>query len=86
MFGTAAADVLGPPLASKDPRPEFASCLEKTVRNKINKMTYLHIYFLVNQRGCITLTSTLSVDLVKITYSHAGRRDIPETSKNPIFH
>ena len=50
MFGTAAAEVLGPPLASKDPRPEFASCLEKTVRNKINKMTYLHIYFLVNQR------------------------------------
>ena len=46
IFGS--VEVQGPPMASKDPRPEEASCLEKTVRNKIKKMTYLHVYFKVS--------------------------------------
>ena len=37
----------GPPEPTKDPRPEMSTCLEKTVRSKIEKMTYLHIYFQV---------------------------------------
>ena len=46
VFGKS-IEINGPPLASKDPREDFANCLEKTVRNKIKKMTYLHIYFKV---------------------------------------
>ena len=46
IFGKS-TEIKGPPLASKDPREDFANCLEKTVRNKIKKMTYLHIYFKV---------------------------------------
>ena len=50
IFGKS-IEVLGPPLASKDPRDEFANCLEKTLRNKVKKMTYLHIYFkVINQK------------------------------------
>ena len=60
IFGS--VEVQGPPMASKDPRPEEASCLEKTVRNKIKKMTYLHVYFKVSlpkhrgpeQEECLT--------------------------------
>ena len=37
--------ILGPPRATKDPRPDKKSCLETTVRNKIKKMSYLHVYF-----------------------------------------
>ena len=46
IFGKS-TEIKGPPLASKDPREDFANCLEKTVRNKVKKMTYLHIYFKV---------------------------------------
>jgi len=35
--------VLGSPKGSSDPRK--INCAERTVRNKIGKMTYLHIYF-----------------------------------------
>ena len=45
IFGS--KEVMGPPMASKDPRPDQATCLEKTVRNKIKKMTYLHVYYKV---------------------------------------
>ena len=41
--------VLGPPLSLKDPRPEMKSCLEKTIRKKISKMTWMHIYFSVSR-------------------------------------
>ena len=37
--------VKGPPLETKDARPHMKSCLEKTVRNKIAKMSYMHVYF-----------------------------------------
>ena len=43
VFG--AVEVKGPPIAIKDPRPEEKGCMERTVRNKISKMTYLHVYF-----------------------------------------
>ena len=35
--------VAGPPNKSPDPRRR--NCVEQTVKNKIKKMTYLHIYF-----------------------------------------
>ena len=38
-------EIFGPPRATKDPRPDKKSCLETTVRNKIKKMSYLHVYF-----------------------------------------
>ena len=38
-------EVNGPPRATKDPRPYKKSCLETTVRNKIQKMSYIHFYF-----------------------------------------
>ena len=38
-------EVNGPPRANKDPRPDKKSCLETTVRNKITKMSYLHVCF-----------------------------------------
>ena len=38
-------DILGPPVQNKDPRPEQKSCMERTVRNKITKMSYIHVYF-----------------------------------------
>ena len=40
-----ADDVTGPPVEEKDPRPEFKSCMERTIRNKISKMSYVHVYF-----------------------------------------
>ena len=40
------ATVDGPPVFSAgDPRPEKRNCLEQTVRNKISRMTYLHVFF-----------------------------------------
>ena len=38
-------EVKGPPVQTKDPRPSMKSCLETTVKNKIGKMSYLHVYF-----------------------------------------
>jgi len=38
-------DILGPPIENRDPRPEQKSCLERTIRNKISKMSYIHVYF-----------------------------------------
>ena len=49
MFGND-VKVSGPPLSLKDPRPEMKSCLEKTIRKKISKMTWMHIYFSVSRR------------------------------------
>ena len=46
IFGKS-VEIKGPPIASKDPRDDFAGCLEKTLRNKVKKMTYLHVYFKV---------------------------------------
>ena len=46
IFGSDST-ILGPPASKNDPRPDYFSCLEKTIRNKISKMTYLHIYFKV---------------------------------------
>ena len=43
VFG--AVQVQGPPTEIKDPRPDAKGCMERTVRNKISKMTYLHVYF-----------------------------------------
>ena len=43
VFG--AVQVQGPPTEVKDPRPEEKGCMERTVRKKISKMTYLHVYF-----------------------------------------
>ena len=43
VFGS--VEVQGPPTEIKDPRPEEKGCMERTVRNKISKMTYLHVYF-----------------------------------------
>ena len=37
--------VEGPPVKSEDPRESKQNCVEQTVRNKIKKMTYLHVYF-----------------------------------------
>ena len=38
-------NVEGPPVKSEDPREVNQNCVEQTVRNKIRKMTYLHVYF-----------------------------------------
>ena len=38
-------DIFGPPTENKDPRPSQKSCMERTVRNKISKMSYVHVYF-----------------------------------------
>ena len=38
-------EVKGPPLKTKETRPHRKSCLETTVKNKIGKMSYVHIYF-----------------------------------------
>ena len=38
-------DLMGPPVEEKDPRPEYKSCMERTIRNKISKMSYVHVYF-----------------------------------------
>ena len=38
-------EVNGPPVVEKDPRPEYKSCLERTIRNKVAKMSYVHVYF-----------------------------------------
>ena len=46
IFGKS-VEIKGPPIASKDPREDFAGCLEKTLRNKVKKMTLLHVYFKV---------------------------------------
>ena len=35
----------GPPAQVKDPRPESKTCMERTIRNKISKMSYVHVYF-----------------------------------------
>ena len=43
IFGS--VEILGPPVEEKDPRPEYKGCMERTVRNKISQMTYLHVYF-----------------------------------------
>ena len=43
-FGTL-IDITGPPVPTKDPRPDQKSCLERTVQNKISKMSYIHVYF-----------------------------------------
>ena len=48
LFGSQVS-VLGPPLSLKDPRPHMKSCLEKTIRKKISKMTWMHIYFSVSR-------------------------------------
>ena len=37
--------VNGPPQKSTDPRYGNRNCVEQTVKNKIKKMTYLHVYF-----------------------------------------
>ena len=37
-------EVLGPPVQTKDPRPEMKSCLEQTVRNKVAKMSFVVRY------------------------------------------
>ena len=36
IFGKS-VEIKGPPIASKDPRDDFAGCLEKTLRNKARK-------------------------------------------------
>ena len=39
------AEVRGPPQIIKEPRLIYKSCLERTVRNKISRMSYVHVYF-----------------------------------------
>ena len=61
LFGSQVS-VLGPPLSLKDPRPHMKSCLEKTIRKKISKMTWMHIYFSVSineKKRIISLISSL---------------------------
>lgn len=44
-FSNFRGKVNGPPEKSNDPRYGKRNCVEQTVKNKIKKMTYLHIYF-----------------------------------------